>query len=107
MATDNQAIDAVGAELHAFLIQLGKNPDCVSHKTAHYVEHILHLLNIDDEEILLHFYGLFNHRQETLKALADERKMPMEELAAQIASHLRRLAITPEWQMVKNLIHPQ
>ncbi|KXB84745.1 hypothetical protein HMPREF3034_00663 [Prevotella sp. DNF00663] len=104
---DKHAIDTVGAELHAFLIQLGKKPDCVSHKTAHYVEHILHLLSADDEETLLHFYGIFGHRQETLKSLADERKISMEELAAQIAKHLRQLAITPEWQMVKNLIHPQ
>lgn len=97
-------MDELSIELHAFLIRLGREPNCVSHQVEHYIEHMLHLLPVDNEKTLQAFYGICNHEQVTLKKLAEEKNISDETLAATIAHDIRKLAVTPEWQMVKQFI---
>lgn len=97
-------MDELSIELHTFLIQLGKEPYCISKQVEHYIEHMLHLLPLERENTLKKFYGLFREQQLTLKVIALELGISENELAQHIAEDLRKIAITPEWQMVKQLI---
>lgn len=97
-------MDALSNELHEFLLRLGKDPSSVSHKVSHYMEHLLHLLQADDEESLMHHYGLFGHELLPVEVIANERGISIETLLTTIHSCLRRLAVTPEWQMIKQVI---
>ena len=97
-------MDTLSSELHAFLIRLGKEPDCVSGKIEHYVEHILRLLYPDEEQVLTEYYGLFGTAVKTLAELARERNMGAEQMNMMIETALRKIAVSPEWQMIKQLI---
>lgn len=96
--------DSLSAELQSFLIRLGKEPSCVSEKVGHYVKHILHLLPPDDERLLIDYYGLFGNAVVAAEDLAHERHLSMPQFMEIIQHSLRRLAVTPEWQMIKQLI---
>ena len=98
-------MDELTKELQNFLVRLHYEPECVSHQISHYIEHLTHLLNVDDEETLLHYFGILNHEQLALGEMAKERQLTPETLMAHIDENLRKLAVTPEWQMLKTLIH--
>lgn len=97
-------MDALSSELQSFLIHLGKEPNCVSENMEHYVKHLLHLLHTDDEQMLIKMYGLFGTPVSSLEYLAHERNFSHEQLRQTIETCLRKIAITPEWQMIKQLI---
>ena len=94
-------MDSISTELHSFLISLGQNPKLVSHQVGHYVEHLLTL----NEQRLISFYGLFGKTRLTLRQLAQAKNETDTQTAENIAIDLRRLAVTPEWQMLKGLIN--
>jgi len=97
-------MDVLTKELHNFLLILHEKPDCVSHKLAHYLEHIFHLLNVNEEEAVLHYYGILGHEQLSLQQIATENQLTDADMLSQINNNLHRLAVTPEWQMIKQLI---
>jgi len=72
-----------------------------THEQEHQMEHLLALLDPDDEELILHYYGLFDHERRSLDALADERHEQPDVTLGAVARLLRRIAVTPEWQMIK------
>lgn len=94
-------MDNLSNELHLFLVNLGRNPHCVSERVEHYMKHILHLLTVPDESLLIRYYGLFGSERIPAEELARQSGMSPEELESAIAQSLRKLAITPEWQMVR------
>jgi hypothetical protein len=98
-------MDSISTELHSFLISFGQNPKLVSHQVGHYVEHLLHLLPTLNEQRLISFYGLFGKTRLTLRQLAQAKNETDTQTAENIAIDLRRLAVTPEWQMLKGLIN--
>lgn len=97
-------MDALSCELQDFLIRLGKDPGSVSHKVSHYMEHLLRLLKPDEEEVIKQYYGLFGHTATPPESIAAERGTSPEELQTVIAACLRRIAVTPEWQMIRQVI---
>lgn len=94
-------MDVLSLEFQDFLIRLGKNPTCVSEKVEHYIKHILHLLNVEDEQLVIRHYGLFGQQPTDVDALAEECGKSADEVTSSIEKSLRKLAVTPEWQMVK------
>ena len=98
-------MDNISKELHIFLINLGDNPKLVSHQVGHYVEHLLHLMPTFIEQRLISFYGLFGKTRLTLRQLAQAQNETDAQTAENIATDLRKLAVTPEWQMLKSLIN--
>lgn len=96
-------MDELIKELQTFLVRLHYEPECISHKVVHYMEHLTHLLSVQDEESLLHYFGILGHEQKSLDELAQERQLSPEDMIAQIDKCLRKLAITPEWQMIKQI----
>ena len=100
-------MDNISKELHEFLIQLGKDPHCVSHTIEHYVKHLLHLLTSEDETIFRQYYGLFGEDVTKLEDIARRRSMSTDMMEKIIEADLRKIAITPEWQMIRQLIDKQ
>lgn len=94
-------MDALSSELHLFLIRLGQQPDCVSEKVEHYIKHLLRLLYPDEERMMIECYGLFETPMKSLESLAAERNFSPEQLRTTIEACLRKIAVTPEWQMIK------
>lgn len=100
-------MDILSQELQDFLIRLGKEPDCVSEKVEHYIKHIMHLVYADEEDMLQQYYGLFGNDVKSLEDIAKERHVSNETMLKIIEANLRKMAVSPEWQMVKQLINRQ
>ena len=100
-------MDALSQELQDFLIRLGREPGCVSEKVEHYIRHIMHLVYADDEDMLQQYYGLFGNSVKPLDDIAGERRVSRETMLKIIEANLRKMAFSPEWQMVKKLIRRQ
>ena len=94
-------MDTLTRSLHSFLVRVGLNPTSLSSQMEHYLEHLLYLLPPEDEEAVTHYYGLFGEAQKSLQEIAKELELSQEDAMERIDQCVRRLAITPEWQMLK------
>ena len=99
MPTDN-----LSRELHSFLVYIGLNPMSITPQMEHYLEHLLYLLPPEEEEAVTHYYGLFGSERKSLQEIAKELELSQEDALARIDQCVRKLAITPEWQMLKQSI---
>ena len=99
MPTDN-----LSRELHSFLVYIGLNPMSITPQMEHYLEHLLYLLPPEEEEAVTHYYGLFGSERKSLQEIAKELEQSQEDALARIDQCVRKLAITPEWQMLKQSI---
>ena len=97
-------MDALTRQLHTFLVRAGLNPTTVSPQMEHYLEHLLYLLPPEEEEAVTHYYGLFGCERKSLQEIAKELKMSQEDAMTRIDQCVRKLAVTPEWQMLKQTI---
>ena len=96
MPTDN-----LSRELHSFLVRIGMNPASISPQMEHYLEHLLYLLPPEEEEAVTHYYGLFGCQRKSLQEIAQGLKLSQEDAMERIDQCVRKLAVTPEWQMLK------
>ena len=96
-------MDALTRSLHSFLVRIGLNPMSISPQTEHYLEHPLFLLPPEDEEAVTHYYGLFGCERESLQDIAKELGLSQEDAMARIDQCIRKLAVTPEWQMIRQI----
>ena len=92
-------MDNITRELNTHLVRMAYQG--ASHEQEHQMEHLLALLDPEGEELLLHYYGLFGHDRLSLDELAAGRHEAPDETFAAINRLLRRIAVTPEWQMIK------
>ena len=70
----------------------------------HYLEHLLYLLQPEEEEAVTHYYGLFGAERKSLQDIAKELELSQEDAMALIDQCIRKLAVTPEWQMMKQIL---
>ena len=94
-------MDRLTRSLHSFLVRIGLNPESLSPQMEHYLEHLLYLLPPEEEEAVTHYYGLFGSERKSLQEIARELEMSQEDAMARIDQCVRKLAVTPEWQMIK------
>lgn len=97
-------MDTLSEELQNFLIRLGKEPNCVSEKVEHYIKHLIRLLPVNDEKAMKDYYGLFGCPVKPLCDVAHERKVSEDIMLKIMENNLRKIAVTPEWQMIKQII---
>ena len=76
----------------------------ITPQMEHYLEHLLYLLPPEEEEAVTHYYGLFGSERKSLQEIAKELEQSQEDALARIDQCVRKLAITPEWQMLKQSI---
>jgi len=97
-------MDALTRSLHSFLVRAGLNPTYLSPQMEHYLEHLLFLLPPEEEEALTHYYGLFGSERFSLLEIAKELESSQEDVMTRIDQCVRKLAVTPEWQMLKQIM---
>ena len=97
-------MDKLTRQLHSFLVRVGLEPMSLSPQMEHYLEHLLYLLPPEEEEAVTHYYGLFGSERKSLQEIAKELELSQEDALARIDQCVRKLAITPEWQMLKQSI---
>ena len=97
-------MDALTRSLHTFLVRVGLNPTTISPQMEHYLEHLLFLLPPEEEEVVTHYYGLFGCERKSLQEIAKELGLSQEETMERIDNCIRKLAVTPEWQMLHKTI---
>lgn len=96
-------MDRLTRSLHTFLVRVGLNPERISPQTEHYLEHLLYLLPPEEEEALTNYYGLFGTERKSLQEIAAALELGQEEAMERIDQCVRKLAVTPEWQMIKQI----
>lgn len=96
--------DNICNTLHSFLVRMAYTPESVPHEAEHAVEHIMHLLQPEDEQAVTEYYGLFDTERVALDDIAARRGVTPEEMMETIDRCIRKLAITPEWEMIKKTI---
>ena len=97
-------MDALTRSLHSFLVRVGLNPTSLSPQMEHYLEHLLYLLPPEEEEAVTHYYGLFGSERKSLQEIAKELGFSQEDAMERIDQCIRKLAVTPEWQMMKQTL---
>ena len=97
-------MDVLTRSLHSFLVRVGLNPMSLSPQMEHYLEHLLYLLPPEEEEAVTHYYGLFGSERKSLQEIAAELELSQEDTMERIDQCVRKLAVTPEWQMLKRKI---
>jgi len=97
-------MDYLTRQLHSFLVRAGLNPTTISPQMEHNLEHLLYLLPPEEEEAVTHYYGLFGSQRLSLQEIAAELELSQEDAMERIDQCIRKLAVTPEWQMLKRKI---
>ncbi len=94
-------MDQLTKELERWLVTMGLNPEEMSHKEEHAIKDLLSLLPEDIAVALEEYFGLFGAERIGLKEISKRFHLEEEKMMALIDSSLRRLAVTPEWQLLK------
>ena len=97
-------MDSLTRSLHSFLVRVGLNPTSLSPQMEHYLEHLLYLLPPEEEEAVTHYYGLFDAQRLSLQEIAKELESSQEDAMERIDQCVRKLAVTPEWQMLNQIL---
>lgn len=93
-------MDALSQSLHSHLVRLAYQG--ATHEQEHQMQHLLALLLPEDEQALISYYGLFGTPRLALDDIAKARHEAPEDTMAAIDRCIRRLAVTPEWQMLSS-----
>ena len=97
-------MDSLTRSLHSFLVRVGLNSTSLSPQMEHYLEHLLYLLPPEEEEAVTHYYGLFGAQRLSLQEIAKELESSQEDAMERIDQCVRKLAVTPEWQMLNQIL---
>ena len=97
-------MDSLTRSLHSFLVRVGLNPTSLSPQMEHYLEHLLYLLPPEEEEAVTHYYGLVGAQRLSLQEIAKELESSQEDAMERIDQCVRKLAVTPEWQMLNQIL---
>ena len=93
-------MDTLSQSLHSFLVTMAY--EGAAHEQEHQMEHLLALLDPHDEQALISYYGLFGEPRLALDEIARSRRESPELTMALIDNSIRKLAVTPEWQLMKS-----
>ena len=92
-------MDQLTKPLHTHLVTMAYQG--TTHEQEHQMEHLLTLLAPDDEATIVSYYGLFGQPRLSLIEIAKKRNETPEQALESIGILLRRIAVTPEWQMLQ------
>ena len=91
-------MDALSQSLHSYLVKVAY--EGATHEQEHQLEHLLALLYPEDEQALVSYYGLFGEPRLSLNEIAKKRDESPEKTMETIDKCIRKIAVTPEWQMI-------
>ena len=93
-------MDALSQSLHSYLVKLAY--EGASHEQEHQMEHLLALLLPEDEQAIISYYGLFGEPRLSLDEISLKRNERSYETLEAIDRNISKLAVTPEWQIIRN-----
>ncbi len=99
-------MDKYAKQLNDYLELMSRSTLLVNEGDRRNMRVLLTMLGPIDEEIMEARYGLFGQERRPLDDIARRYRMSLESLTDSIAKDLRRLAITPEWQMLLRQFSP-
>ena len=99
-------MDKYAKQLNDYLELMSRSTLLVTEGDRRNMRVLLTMLGPIDEEILEARYGLFGQACKPLDDIARRYRLTPDSLADIIAKDLRRLAITPEWQMLLRQFSP-
>jgi len=91
-------MDPITNTLHSHLVKMAY--EGATREQEHQMQHLMALLEPEDEESILHYYGLLGYERLSLDEIAAMRGESPEETMTAIDRLVRKIAITPEWQSV-------
>jgi hypothetical protein len=91
-------MDTLSQSLHSYLVKIAY--EGATHEQEHQMEHLLALLLPEDEQAVISYYGLFGEPRLSLAEIATQRTESPEATLAAINRNIRKIAVTPEWQMI-------
>ena len=99
-------MDKYSQQLDSFLQLLEQGSFLITDRDKANIQVVLAMLGPVDEEIFESYYGIFNVPRQSLETIADRYHLRPVALQQAIEKDLRRLAITPEWQMMLRQFSP-
>jgi hypothetical protein len=97
-------MDTLSQDLSNFLMRMHLQPSSVNERIEHFMKHLIYLLPDQDVRLVSAFYGINDCQLTSADVLAEKNGCTVLELQQRIEHDIRRLAVTPEWQMIKQLI---
>ena len=76
----------------------------VSGRVLYHAMRVLHWLTVPDENAVMAYFGILGAERKSLAEIAKERSMAEEAMMEHIDTCLRKLAVTPEWQMMNETL---
>ena len=98
-------MDKYTKELLSFLVKMKLSPQSIDSHVTHNMEHLYNLLSENNRYDVLHYFGILDCEQLSLSEIALSRNISEEQMMLIIDKCLRQLAISPEWQIIKQHIH--
>lgn len=99
-------MDKYAQQLNDYLELMSRSALLISEGDRRNMRVLLTMLGPIDEQILEARYGLFGQERTPVDDIARRYRLTPDSLADIIAKDLRRLAITPEWQMLLRQFPP-
>jgi DNA-directed RNA polymerase sigma subunit (sigma70/sigma32) len=93
-------MDAYTRQVHNYLKLMTKSALLVSELDKANIDILITMLGELDKEIICEYYGLFGTPQKTTAAIAEKHRVKPEVITEIVEKDLRKIAITPEWQMM-------
>ncbi|MGI6243189.1 MAG: RNA polymerase subunit sigma [Prevotella sp.] len=93
-------MDAFAKQIHNYLKLMKESVLLVSERDKANIDILITMLGELDKEIICERYGLFGVPQKTLADIAEKHHVKPEVIAEIVEKDLRKIAITPEWQMM-------
>ncbi len=97
---------SISQPLEDFLTLISKRSMLVSESDKANVDVLLTMLGEVDKDIILSRFGIFGMQVKPLQAIAEKYGLSIEQMADIIRKDLRRISITPEWQMMTQRFSP-
>lgn len=94
-------MDAYAKQVHNYLKLMKESVLLVSEQSKANMDILITMLGALDKEIICDCYGLFGTPQKPLADIAEKHQVKPEVITEIIAKDLRKIAITPEWQMMQ------
>lgn len=94
-------MDAYAKQVHNFLKLMNDSVLLVSEQNKANMDILITMLGALDKEIICDCYGLFGTPQKPLADIAKKHRVKPEVINEIIAKDLRKIAITPEWQIIQ------
>lgn len=99
-------MDKFSEQLHRYLELAHTSALLVSNADKANLDVLLTMLGTVDKDIISAYYGLFGMPKMPAERLALKYRVPQAALAGIVEKDLRRLSITPEWQMMMRQFRP-